>query len=138
MKEVLEREKRRLNVVVMGLTEGSDEEDLGKIRKMVDSIVKEVQIKFQVLGRIGRKSEIPRPVRIKLVDVEDRRRVLSRARNLKKEEGMERLYIVPDLTKVQQEEDKRLRNEVKRLREAGETNVKIVKGVVVVGERMNN
>lgn len=105
---------------------------------MVDSIVKEVQIKFQVLGRIGRKSEIPRPVRIKLVDVEDRRRVLSRARNLKKEEGMERLYIVPDLTKVQQEEDKRLRNEVKRLREAGETNVKIVKGVVVVGERMNN
>ena len=39
----------------------------------------------------------------------DRRRLLSRAKDLKNKIGMEKIYIVPDLTKAQQESDKKLR-----------------------------
>ena len=138
MKEVLEREKRRLNVVVMGLPEESEEEDRAKIGTIVNSLIEEVQIKFLVLGRIGKKGEKPRPLRVKFENLEDKRRVLGRARNLKKTEGLDKVYVVPDLTKMQQDEDKKLRSEVKRLRENGETNVKISKGAVIVGARVSN
>ena len=47
-------------------------------------------------------------MRIKLKDMEDRRRVLARAKNLKKADEMQAYYIVPDLTKIQQEDDKKL------------------------------
>ena len=67
-------------------------------------------------------------MRIKLNDVEDKRRVLSRARNLKKVEGMDKIYIVSDLTKTQQEEEKKLREEVKRIREQGDLTARISKG----------
>jgi len=42
--------------------------------------------------------------------------------------------VVPDLTRIQQEEDKILRDEVKRRRLVGEVKVRIVKGEVI-GER---
>ena len=48
---------------------------------------------------------------------------------------MEKLYIVPDLTKEQQSEDTKLRDEVKRLRASGATNVRISKGNVVADEQ---
>jgi hypothetical protein len=138
MKEVIEREKRKLNVVVMGLPEVSDDNDSVEVRKMFDALVEEVAVGFQVLGRIGKKGEKPRPVRVKMIDLEDKRRILFRAKNLKKVNGMEALYIMQDLSKAQQDEDKKLRSEVRRLREAGETNVRISKGVIVIGERVSN
>jgi len=79
-----------------------------------------------------------RPIRIKLNDVEDKRRVLNRARNLKKVAGFEKVYIVPDLMKVQQEEDKKMRDEVKRLREEGDSTARISKGAIVTGARVIN
>jgi len=107
-------------------------------RKMLDVIMEEIKIDFEVIGRIGRKEERQRPLRIKLKDMEDRRRVLARAKNLKKADGMQGYYIVPDLTKIQQEEDKKLRNEVRRLREAGNTFARISRGVVVTEARESN
>ena len=62
-------------------------------------------------------------------------RILSRAKNLKNRIGMEKFYIVPDLTQEQQREDKRLRDEVKRLRDTGAVNVRISKGTVVADEQ---
>jgi hypothetical protein len=46
-------------------------------------------------------------------------------------EGKERIFIVPDRTRIQQDEDKKLREEVKRLRLAGGVRVRIVRGTVV-------
>ena len=138
MKEAFERDKRKFNVVLMGVPEVSDEEDLNVARKMLDVIVEEIKVDFEVIGRIGRKGERQRPLRIKLKDMEDRRRVLARAKNLKKADGMQGYYIVPDLTKIQQEDDKKLRNEVRRLREAGNTFARISRGVVVTEARESN
>ena len=60
-----------------------------------------------------------------------RRKLLSRAKELKGKKRFQRIYLVPDLTKAQQLEDKALREEVRRRRQAGESGVKIEKGVVV-------
>ena len=47
---------------------------------------------------------------------------------------MEKIYIVRDLTKVQQDNDKKLREEVKALRLAGVAAVRISRGAVVRGD----
>jgi len=134
VKEVMEREKRRSNIVVMGMEEESDEKDTECIGKMMAILIPEVGIKYEVMGRIGKKSDKIRPLRVKLTDLGDKRRVLSRAKNLKNEAGMGKIYIVPDLTKIQQTEDKKLREEVKSLRMAGIINVKISNGKVISEE----
>ena len=69
---------------------------------------------------------------MKLTDVNDRKRLLVRAKNLKKE-GFDKIFLVPDLTRNQQE-DKKLRDELKSLKAAGVTNVKISKGKVICKE----
>ena len=68
-----------------------------------------------------------------LTDVNDRKRLLVRAKNLKKE-GFDKIFLVPDLTRNQQEEDKKLRDELKSLKAAGATNVKISKDKVIYME----
>ena len=131
VREVMEREKRKLNMVFMGLPEKDDENDKNDIRKILDALVPEMNIEFELIGRIGRSEK--RPVRVRMIDAADKRRVLSRAKLLKQKTEFDRVYIVPDLTRMQQDEDKILREEVKNRRNAGALNVRIVNGRVVEG-----
>ena len=135
MKEVSERDKRRMNVVVMGVPEVDEENDKVVIDSVIKELVEEMHIECEVGGRIGKKSDKMRPLRVKLTELSDKRRILSRAKNLKNKIGMEKFYIVPDLTQEPQREDKRLRDEVKRLRDTGAVNVRISKGTVVADEQ---
>ena len=59
--------------------------------------------------------------------VEGKTEILRRAKKLKESVTHKQVFIQPDLTKL----DKELRDEVKRLRAAGETDVKIKAGKVV-------
>jgi len=68
------------------------------------------------LGRIGRKGVGPRPVRIMIKENAHRRKLLANARELKTMAGLNKIYLVPDLTRLQQMEDKKLRDQVKELR----------------------
>ena len=43
----------------------------------------------------------------------------------------EEIFVVPDLTKLQQEEDKKLRDKLKEIRESGRKQAKIEKGEIV-------
>ena len=131
----MERDKRRMNVVVMGIEEVDEEHDKIEVRKVMDALVEEVKVEVEILGRIGKKGDKSRPIRIKLNDLVDKRRVMFRAKKLRNVVGMERMYVVPDLTKVQQEEDRKLREEVRRMKDEGVASVKISKGSIVVEER---
>ena len=51
-----------------------------------------------------------------------------------KDEGYEKVYLQPDLTAKQQEEDKKLRDELKRLKATGETDIKIKAGKIIKNE----
>jgi PHD-finger len=115
MREVLERDKRRNNLVVMGLGEEENEQVTGKlIEKIIDELMPEVQVGFKMIGRIGRKGEKARPVRIEMVEPAHKRRILTRAKNLKGIDEFKALYVVADLTRVQQEEE-RLKREKARV-----------------------
>jgi hypothetical protein len=131
--EEMEREKWRNNLVLMGVPEeGENGEGREIVKDVISGLMPGVQVNFELVGRIGKKGVGTRPVRIKVDDQSHRRKLLARAKDLKDKEGLDKIYIVPDLTRVQQMEDKKLREEVRRLRAAGERGVKIEKGAVVI------
>jgi hypothetical protein len=131
--EEMEREKRRNNLVLMGVPEeGENGEGREIVKDVISGLMPGVQVNFELVGRIGKKGVGTRPVRIKVDDQSHRRKLLARAKDLKDKEGLDKIYIVPDLTRVQQMEDKKLREEVRRLRAAGERGVKIEKEAVVI------
>lgn len=132
MKEMLEREKRHSNLVIMGLEEDEDcAKEFQLVTDMIDKLMVEVSVKVEVVGRIGKKEGKMRPLRIKIEDIGHRRMILTRAKKLKGMKGMEKIYIVTDMTRMQQEEDKKLRDKIKSLREDGELHVKIINKEVV-------
>ena len=131
MKEAMEQEKRRMNVVTMGVPETDEDHDKEEVGNVINGLIEEVRIGWEMMGRIGKRGDKGRPIKVKFTEINDKRRVLSRAKNLKNKVGMETIYIVPDLTQDQQRDDKVRRDEVKRLKDAGAQNVRISKGMVV-------
>lgn len=132
--EMMERTKRRNNLILMGIPEeGKDGEGSEIVQDVVNGLMTE-KVEYEVMGRIGVKGSKPRPIRIRVGDIVQKRKILASAKKLKNTVGMERIYIVPDLTWQQQEEDKKLREEVRQKRAKGEVNVRIIRGEVVSGE----
>jgi hypothetical protein len=141
MLEVMEREKRKQNIILMGITECENvDEENQTLEKIMAKLVPEALVRFEVMGRVGRKDKDakpeggakvrPRPVRICVEDISHRRRILARGKTLKDSEFKD-IFIVPDLTKVQQEEDKKLRDKLKEIRISGRRQAKIEKGAIV-------
>jgi len=140
MMEMMEREKRKQNLVLIGVTESASvEEENEKVAKIVEALIQEATVKYEFVGRIGRKDTEARPqgakirsrpVRISIEEISDRRRLLARGKSLKLTEFRE-VFIVPDLTKLQQEEDKKLRDKLKEIRASGKRFAKIEKGEII-------
>ena len=82
--------------------------------------------------RIGvkRTAERPRLLRVTLGDIRTKREILGKAKLLKFSKFKD-IYINPDLTADQREADGRLRAELKRRRNEGETNIYIKRGNIV-------
>jgi hypothetical protein len=70
-------------------------------------------------------------INVCIEDIGARRRVLKGASSLKAKRDYEKVYIVPDLTRKQMDEDRQLREKVKQFRQDGKLGVKIVRGEVV-------
>jgi uncharacterized protein YoxC len=113
MLELIERAKRRSNLILFGVPEeAADGEGSEIVQDIVNGLLGDGGVKYEVIGRIGRKAEKPRPLRIKVEDSRNRRRILVSAKKLKGMEGKQNIYIVPDLTREQQDEDRRKRDEI--------------------------
>lgn len=107
------------------------------VEKVFEELIPEVGIKYEIMGRIGRQEQlVTRPLRIHIHDSEHRRRLLNRGKQLKtaEEDELKKIYLAPDLTRMQQEEDKKLRDKLKELRNSGSKNIKITKGEIVSEE----
>ena len=127
---MLERDKRKLNLVIMGVledeTEGEGDEE--KVQKLLDELLERERVKYSLIGRVGKKGTREtaiRPIRIKIETIENKGKILKKARNLKEIEEFKRVYIVPDMTRKQQEEDKTLRDKVKEFRANGMEGVRM-------------
>ena len=136
--EALDIEKRKDIVVIRGIQESEDMDE------KVEMIMKELGFskQYQVIGRIGglrkrgaEESDIAdigrnRLVSLKMESVAVKWKVVSRSRKLSNSESFRDIFIAPDLTKKQPEEDGKLRQKLKEIHIKGEVldGVKISKG----------
>lgn len=131
--EVKEIESRKLNVIISGLPEGTnDREDLihycNVYHKQTNAIVSQ---DLDTVERVGRKSTAPRLIRVKLQSQDARRNLLTMHNRKLKDQQVPNVYVRPDLTHSQQELDKQLRDELKA---RGKERYKIYRGCIVLRE----
>ena len=139
--EALDIEKRKDMVVIRGFQESEDmDEKVGMIMKELG-----FSKQYTVMGRIGglrkrgaEESDIAdigknRLVSLKMESVAVKWRVVSESRKLSNSEKFKDIFISPDLTRKQAEEDRKLRLKLKEIRVKGEVldGVKISKGRIV-------
>ena len=122
--EMDEIKKRRLNVIIHGLAE-SRETDVDKCTQEDDEIVINMlhqmkcdKLSVQSVTRLGKKQSgepngQPRPVRLVMASEEQKETILIHAKNLRKVEGMAKVFVHQDLTPKQRMKRKALVNELK-------------------------
>jgi len=93
--------------------ENLKKDTVDQTKELIGSILKVLlqdDVEFTVLGRVGKVDGANiRPVRICIEDADIRRKLLKKASSLTNNNKYEKIYVSPDLTSKQQEEDKNLR-----------------------------
>ena len=117
--ENTQQQYRAKNVVVLVTTPDTDENDVLFAKKLLEDLeiptVENIRTK-----RIGKKNEKgAQLLKIELVSAEVKQLILKNAKKLRQIEIYENVYLKPDLTKLQQEEECKLR---KTLRESRHDN----------------
>ena len=126
----MEIEWRKYILIFHGIAEDENMSDGDIVKHVVAQGLKLDHTRhIEDIARIGNSAEGKiRPIRVK---VESKKEMLQRAKNLKDNDTLKKIYITPDLTKKQQEVDKKLRDNLKRLMADGECTAKIQGGKVV-------
>ena len=134
-KEREERQKRELNLIVVGLPESNKTEsverqadDLKRVQTMVDKICPDLKEKVEEPVRLGKVGgSRPRMLRIKVKSLGDKREIMRNAYKINKDvkDQKNRMYINPDYTPAEREKQKELRAEIKRRTQEGERDLKI-------------
>ena len=138
--EALEVEKRKDMIVIRGIKESED------VEEKVGIIMEELGFKkgYHVVGRIGgvkKRGEEDlavengksRLISLRMDSVADKWRVIADSRKLSSSTCLKDIFISPDLTRKQAEEDRKLRLKLKEIRTKGDfpEGVKISKGRIV-------
>jgi hypothetical protein len=136
-----ERAKKKCNVVIRGIEEVEDieEDDERGIHGKTDEEIanhlfhevvgaRDVVVKEVTRVPSGITPGKPRLIVAKLENSDMKFKLLRKTRVLKDKAGWDRTYVAPDKTKREREEDKVLRDELQRRKDAGEKNWKINKG----------
>ena len=130
--DMVEKEERRNNMVIYGLEESEKEEakerakdDQKTVKKLLEALEMEVEEDgMEVKFRAGKKREDgkPRPLIVRFKEEEKKDQLLIDARKLGRKEGWKKVFLAPDLTPRQREEDRK--KEEERKKEAEEKNAK--------------
>ena len=125
VKEQGEKEKRQTNLIFHNIPESASKEpqtrkqhDINEITKLTDKCMN-VKCSIKNALRIGKKgqSEKPRLLKVTLTSVEDKVAVLLN-KSLLRREGVPELarnvFITPDLTPTEQENNRKLRQELRK------------------------
>lgn len=153
LREIKEIEDRKCKFLISNIPE-EDTSDEQSMKKLVDigvvngdcekETVKKILAKLELTenvevieavripARRDPEKQTPRNVLVTTTNEKMKKSVLDHAKNLKKIEGWETSYITPDLTKQQREQAYHLRVEKRRRIEAGESNLIIRNGEIVV------
>ena len=148
--EMKEREERGVNIVLYGVEESKEEDpqkwrqhDKEKVEGVARQVGVELRGEVEVKFRAGKKGEAnggarPRPMIVRVSDDETRENLFRNARMLKRSDEWKAVYISPDLTWAQREEERKVE---KRLKEEAEEKTEEAKKdgrtekFIVVGQR---
>jgi hypothetical protein len=133
VEEILEIERRKMNIVIHGVQESNTEKDIVTV---TDILGKGLHMDFarhvDSVTRIGKFTEgKSRPLRLSLKSLDSKKAILSRAKGLKDEEEFLKMFISSDLTRKRQAVDKELRLQLKTFRDKGEKDARIKYGKIV-------
>lgn len=143
--EIEDRNHRRLNLIVSGIPEGEGclEERKSADKEKIETLLGDLDDEWdddviEHVHRIGNNvSKGPRLIRVTCSGESVKKDILRRAKQLRNLPVHSNVYINPDLTLQQRDENKRLRNEVKARRSQGE-NVMIRNGKIVERRNIEN
>jgi len=142
--ETKDRERRKKNVIVFGLTESTQVVEIEKQaddKKRVEKIINQTGASATVtfIRRFKSKSERPGPILVGLSEAADRNPLLLKAKNLRSSEEHKNIYIAPDLTDAERMEDRNLRkrrDELNQQRASGEPFRYAIRGNQIVKFKM--
>ena len=137
LEEALEIERRKCNLIIHGVEESDAEKDVEAVINILgEGLHLDFERHVDKVMRIGRLTPGKvRPVRLLLKKLDSKKEILSRAKQLKMNESFKRMFISPDLTRRQQEFDRDLRVQLKRIREEGENEARIKSGKIIKNMR---
>jgi hypothetical protein len=134
--ECEERRLKESNLIFSGIKEeinGSVEERRTRDEEKVNSVLAHLGLdngNVISTSRIGKvMSEKPRLLRVKMKSVEMKKKALAASKKLRSSEYLQ-IYVNPDYTKKEQEQQKKLRDSLKKLRSEGR-DVMIFRGKII-------
>lgn len=136
-----DKERRKCNVVVHNLPEDPSQEHVERtkrdIQKFSEILRHELKLNVKVTRAFRAGKVQPGKHRLLIVSldsVEAKIELLKLARQLRTSDNWSNLYISPDLPFKEREVNRKLREELKARKNAGETNLYIWKGKIVKGQ----
>ena len=113
VKSVVEAEDRCRNVMVFGMEEEDNEQLCDKVNELFQDMNEKPR--FEVI-RVGKKSssESVRPVKVTLTSSSVVNHILSKARTLRQSEKHKHVFVRPDMTFEQREEQRKLVEDLKK------------------------
>jgi hypothetical protein len=140
VREALESERRRCNVIISGLPEEADTSDENIVNELIKEAL-QLTVGIKEMQRLGeKKSDRIRPLKLILKDRDDWRKILQSTKRLKLYERevasltikpYEKVYIDADKTRAQQEKAKAMRQRMRDLNGEGDRNFRIRNGRLV-------
>ena len=138
-----EREKRKNNIVIVNIPESDKEtnkereiDDITHAASLLNKVLEVNEEEISNPIRIGKKREgnkKPRMLKLTITSEEKKKNIIKNAYqlNLNVKDPYKRVYINNDLTPMQRDQEHRLRDELRRRKADGETNLKIRSGKIV-------
>ena len=145
LKEEADKARKRTNIMIHNLPESEatdeeerkryDKEECLKVFRDHLGVVADQNDIVHVL-RMGKRNDAavkPRLLRVILSSIEKKSNILTNAPKLKKSgnQSIKKLYITPDMTPKEMEEDTKIRKELTRRRAEGENDLMIRRGKIV-------
>lgn len=121
--ELKDRESRKECVIISGVPESDSHEqetrvehDLLEMKKICANGLN-INVSIDKITRMKSKNGIgPRPIKVKFIDEKTKWLVVRNAKKLAQVDGMKTVFIKPDMTTAEREEDWKLRQELKEKR----------------------
>ena len=145
--EYRDMERRKWNLIVFNVPEPQCiefSERKAKDREMFDALVEDIgagPVDVIDVVRLGAKSSNKlRPLRVQFNNLGHRKSVLANAKKLRDSSSdvFKGIYINPDLSVKDRQEQRKLRAELNRRKENGETNIFIRRGRIVKQRSLSN